>query len=142
MKQDPSETPEEAPQRPMGSGKGDARLELTRVAGVLATVWALGGWLGWTFQLPTALHVALLPVCITTWPATQCALALEGHGFGANVRPGAVPLSFLLFVVWAVVLWLPLLLGRSRRLPLVVFLFLEAAALIVTGMLFFAYGNG
>jgi hypothetical protein len=113
-----------------------------KIAGLLTAVWAVGGWLAWSFKLSPGIAKATLVFALTTWPAAGAAKVLQGLGWGENVRPGTVPSAFLCFGLWALVLWAPLLASRSRRFPLWCFFALEAALLTATAVLFFSFGNG
>lgn len=133
------------PAQPSNAGRptaGKIRRFCFRVGVMGTAVWAIGGWLAWTIKLPASLAMLTLPVALTCWPAVQMSLDIEGKGFGANARPGGVPVSFLIFCVWALVFWLPLLSCRSRKIPLGFAVLVQAAAILIVGMLFFRYGNG
>ena len=121
---------------------GKMRRFFFRLGVVGTAVWAIGGWLACMIKLPASLAALTLPLIFTCWPAMQMSLELEGKGYGANARPGAVPVSFLVFCVWALAFWLPLLSCRSRKIPLGLAVMVQAAAFIIVSMLLFRYGNG
>ena len=121
---------------------GKVRRFFFRVGVLGMAIWAIGGWFACTIKLPASVAKLTLPVVLNCWPAMQMSLELEGRGFGANARPGAVPISFLVFCLWALLFWIPLLSCRSRKIPIGLAVMVQAAVIVIVSMLFFRYGNG
>lgn len=120
-----------------------SRRQLLRKIGWIGVVlWTIGGVL-WTARGRSLvwLNTLLLPEWLTAWPAHEAALIVSGHGTGANVRTPFIPTA-ICALVWALVLWSPLLTTRSRTVSVRAAVVLQVLLLGIVGALFLRFGNG
>jgi len=108
-------------------------------------IWAVGGALLWSpiiEKVPKFITPVLTPLVVTTWPAHEVASMLSGKGLGAST---ALPFNIPLVagcVVWAAILWAPLLALRVRKVPLWLGLTGQVAFFVTVAALFNRFGNG
>ena len=98
----------------------DRRRRLISWAVGAVVVWALGVMVVWppiSGVIPKAVLALLAPFSMTSWPAQRgLALAAEHGGIPKGIP--AVLVTVVMAVIWAVVLWAPMLSLRSRKMPL------------------------
>ena len=104
--------------------------------------WAMASWMGlWVRDnLPFAVGVVPLSLpAIFSWPARELSLELAGL---ENVRPPATPLTLLVNLVYAALLWLPMWGAVWRRFRVWPFVLVQTAVLLTVFALLWRYGNG
>lgn len=112
---------------------------------IAVLLWTMVGtsmWAGLLKPLGVLGAALALPVGVTTWPAHEALLEMSGAGFGANALTQPTPAAFIVFLLWAGVLWSPLIVLYWRKLPCLVGVGLQAVLLIATFGLFWRFGNG
>ncbi len=112
---------------------------LVLVWGVTAWAMASGPGLWVRDSLPFAVGVFPLSLAIFSWPARVISLTLAGL---ENVRPPATPLTLLVNLVYAALLWLPMWGATVRRFWIWPFVLVQAAVFLTVFALLWRYGNG
>ena len=111
--------------------------------------WALGATAVWSGKLKplyeqnsvVPLKAIQLVIGSTTWPGHEIMLEISGKGFGANAGSKFSVLSLLVFLVYSVLLWSPLLiLLLPKGLPPAISV--QIVLLAVVFALFWKFGNG
>ena len=118
------------------------RRALRKVGWAGVAIWALAGllWSEWGLSY-RALSPLVVPQMLTTWPAHEAALVLSGHGLGANLRT-PVLVTAVCALVWALVLWAPLLTTKSRIVPVRSAVVAQILLLLLVALAFASFGNG
>jgi hypothetical protein len=96
----------------------------------------------WVRDNAPVLNVLLFPVALFSWPARELSLEVVGLGFGYNARPPAAPLTLLINLLYAALLWLPMWGAVLRRFRVWPFVLVQAAVLLAIFALLWRHGNG
>lgn len=98
----------------------DRRRRLRAIAIALLLFWGAMGAFLWTpavSYVPQFLWPAFSPFGMTTWPVPKLAQLMSGRVLGIPATP-TILLTMVVAMLWAGVLWAPLLAVASRRVAL------------------------
>jgi hypothetical protein len=112
------------------------------------SAWTAAGTVGWAGLLkpvferlgPFAFPCLLIP--LTTWPGHEVILILSGVGAGANRLSALSVSSAMVFFLWSIFLWIPVLTLYWRKVPMWLGLVGQLFVLLVVCMLFWRFGSG